>query len=186
MAELQLWSRQDVAPEGLADVLAEAQKAAGFAYVMLEWWNKPSEFVMWAEGLAALRTSGRDCLSGSAFGDNAEVRWRRVDGRFWLALTSGAAMGLPGWRQESTEAWDKNEPKPRHVFLWGTKRTESGEWVERRIPRRLKYPSPPAIETGETEGVMLEVQEYYDDRGAVFAARRCGLRWMVQGQGGVK
>ena len=179
MAELYLWSRQGVAPDRLADVVAEAHKAAGFIYVMLEWWNQPSELVTWEDGLAGLRASGPDCLSGSAFGEKAEARWRRVDGRFWLAVTSSAVMDLLGWRHESTADWDKKEPKPRQRFLWGTKKTESDEWVELRIPRLLKYPRPHSIKEGEIEGVMLEVQEYFDDRGAVLAARRSGLRWMI-------
>ena len=175
------------APSDLPAVLQDLHDKAHFAFAILEWWNKEAQLLTVAEGLKELVQQPGDLLSGSLFGEQAEVRFRQVPAgyggedapdkmHFWLVLTANRPLELAGdWQVEAQPAqeWDGEVPKAQNVILWGGKRQPDGSWLELKIPRPLLYPVVP--QKGKVDGVVLESEVYHDRAGGIVASRRIRL-----------
>ena len=169
---------------GVLDEVNVALASLGFSCLMLDYWNSPGSFCDYTIGRQELERRVTDCQSGSAFGEAAELRWRKIGNVFRLLLiteASGCYLPLRGtsvfWQQEDGEvsrvlrAKDRVE---RSLQLWGSKRLDNGDWVEARIPRPLNYPSMEE-ESGEYDHARLFFIEYRDERGRVVIHRRTRL-----------
>jgi hypothetical protein len=172
-----------VAPKDLHIALQALDQQLDFSHAFLEWWNAPAQCLTSSVALAAVEQSNpADLLSGSLFGDPAEVRFRFVPypfggvgkPQFWLALVSTVPLAGNGDWQPISVQWS-GELQKTTLLLWGSRRQPNGAWTELQIPRWLEYPVIP--ETNSTkDGVLLDVVEYRDDAGEVVASRRVALR----------
>jgi hypothetical protein len=64
---------------GVLDEINEALKDSGeFSCLMADYWNSPGTFSDYAIGRQELTSRITDCISGSAFGVVAEMRWRKI------------------------------------------------------------------------------------------------------------
>jgi hypothetical protein len=85
-----------------------------------------------------------DWPRGRAFGEDREVRWRRLDdGRYRVAvLTENPEQALLGESEQRT-APETYGVEQRTILLWGEMSRESEvspPWIEVRIPQPLHYP----------------------------------------------
>lgn len=182
-----------VEPQELLTRLTAIHAVAPFQILMANYWNGDDTFDYYNQGIARLTARLNDCLDGSAFGEHAEVRWRRVDKKFWLALVADANQqelvnATAGWDCETAEiemARCRGKPRENSVLLWGTKYLQtSNQWIEARIPRSLAYPVKPEVGSrADYDHVQMHVMEYLDERGRVVAFRRTGLSARVKGSG---
>jgi hypothetical protein len=179
--KLTIWTTQ-IERAHLPKVLNQVHSLTPFHYLMADWWNAPGLLAEYEEGIAELARHPEDSVSGSAFGEQAEVQWRQIGNQFWLVVVAEADLSRLAkvadinWREEVEEVkrWE-GPPRERTLLLWGTKWfPEQGIWIEARIPRPLRYPVAP--EAGKSDAVFVDVIEYLDRRGRVIALRRHRLR----------
>lgn len=159
-----------------------------FCYLMADYWNGPGCFSDFSAGRQELSQRILDCISGSAFGKAAELRWRKVGGKLRLVLVAEADLSqlpLQGstvqWENGQTEVKRCKERQIRSILLWGTNYLENRcQWVEARIPRFLSYPVEPQP-GGKFTHVRLHFVEYSDERGrAVIQRRTCLTAHLTQ------
>jgi len=85
-----------------------------------------------------------DWPQGRAFGEDQEVRWRRLeDGRYRVAVLTENPEQAPLGENEQRTAPEKYGVKQRTILLWGEMSMESEvspPWIEVRIPQPLHYP----------------------------------------------
>lgn len=147
-----------------------------FRYLMADYWNSEGLFAEYSEGLKQLRQE--DCINGSAFGETAELRWRKMRSKLRVVLFAEADLsrlpqdisGVP-WEDHQDQAERCGDPEERRVLLWGTKHIGDCQWVEARIPRKLTYPDSPDADS-TFDHVILHYLEYCDDRGRPVIQRR--------------
>lgn len=189
--QLTLWSTE-VAPlafPGVLDEINEALKNTGpFSYLMLDYWNGPGTFSHYTVGRQELTRCIADCTGGSAFGEVAEVRWRKVGSVLRTVLVAEADLSrLPlhgvgsAWRLEDNdiERALRGNSRPESILLWGSRRLPNGTWVEARIPRPLVYPTIQE-QHDSYDQVRLYFVEYRDERGRVIVHRRTHLTARVK------
>jgi len=182
---LELWTIE-IEPGQLAACLQAAAAclpSGGLQALEVEWWNRPAEILEPGKGMEELKNSPADSPRGSAFGPQAEIRWRKVNDKLRLVITSETALSglVPAspnqaypWKSvpASTTGWDGSSRRERSLLLWGSDYA-GGTWSELRIGRPLAYPVQP--QKGKVSGVMLKIIEYLDATGQVVLARRAGL-----------
>lgn len=178
----------EVVPSALPGVLDEVNEAlkdiGAFSCLMVDYWNSPGTFSDYAVVRQELSQRIADCVGGSAFGEVAEVRWRKIGSVFRVIFVAEADVDhLPvrgagvTWRLEDGEIeriLRGNDRSERSILLWGSRLIENGAWVEARIPRALQYPTIP-VQQGEYDHVRLHFVEYQDERGRVVIHRRTHL-----------
>jgi hypothetical protein len=151
---------------------------------MVDYWNNPGTFSDYVVGRQELSQRIVDCISGSAFGEVAEVRWRKVGSVFRTVLIAEADFSrLPlqgvgtAWRLEDKdiERALRGDSRPeKSILLWGSRRLPNGNWVEARIPRLLVYPTMQE-QDDKYDHVRLHFIEYQDGRGRAIIHRRTHL-----------
>lgn len=198
MTHLTILTTDRINPQDLPTVLAAVHQKTALSFLIADWWNGPGIFRDYAAGLNDLKAKAGDCISGCAFGPQAEVCWRQVGKWFRLtlvaeqdmsALLSAAAAGGAQW-QSSHEPDRLEESEDIEIVLWGTECVDAGNpstWIEARIPRPLSYPvipaqSQPADHKNDFEAVFLKIKAYYDARGRPIIYRRYGLRAQLESQ----
>ena len=170
----------DIEASNLITALEAANAALSengcFRYLMADYWNSEGLFAEYPEGLKQLRQE--DCIDGSAFGEVAELRWRKIGNKLRVVLFAEADLsGLPQdvagvpWADHQDQANRCGDPEERRVLLWGTKHIGDCQWVEARIPRKLTYPDYPEADSS-FDHVILHYVEYCDDRGRPVIQRR--------------
>ena len=169
----------------LLDELNETLKnTKPFTCLMADYWNDLGNFSDYGVGCQELTGHIANCMGGSAFGEVAEVQWRKIGNVFRVVLVGEADLGhlpSPGagaiWCLEDGQmerARRGNDRCRRPLLLWGSKRLGDGIWVEARIPRRLIYPTMPE-QHADYDHVRLHFIEYRDERGRVIVHRRTHL-----------
>ena len=179
----------EIEPGKLVEVLQTVNTALPdgdqFCYLMADYWNSQGCFTEYPTGLEELRQ--QDCISGSAFGGAAELRWRKVGDKLRLVFIAEADLAelspTVQWKYEQTEV-DRCQgpPDSRSILLWGTRYLGDHRWTEARIPRFLSYPSDPEP-GGDFEHVRLHFVEYRDGRGRIVIQRRTCVIGHVQRHG---
>jgi hypothetical protein len=115
-------------------------------------------------------TSYTTYTSGRIFHAQSELRWERQHAHMHVVFT-GARTYRPGLKDAEEIALDDCEKVPRAFFLFGKRLddrqiarigpvAQSGDFVEVRIPRLLRYPQLPTI--ADAERVQLAMYEYVD------------------------
>ena len=177
---LSVWTRS-VSLKQLGEMLSEDVWKNIFQCAMLEWWNAPAVVVEFLDAVQEICRHPDDLISGSVFGQTAEIRWRKVEQDYWLVLISEQEIlegDLSAWQVYEPEmlSWDQKTTKDRVYHLWGSQYQEKdNHWVELRIPRPLDYPVEP-IKEGDLDLVQLKIKEYYALDGTLAIARRYGLQ----------
>lgn len=91
---------------------------------------------------------------GVAFGPASELRWRRKSGGLHLVLISDDGQVLPGAEPVDLRPVPRVQEQPLQCFLWGEWDFTSDCWVDRRIPRALRYPGQEGVR------MALELKQY--------------------------
>ncbi len=185
----------DLAPAEMLGLLAKLTYASeepvrcwldAFDGWALDYWPGSTGTVRWngagreprveaLEGLLPRVTSGR------VFASSGELKWRVLPSlgeRCWRSVFLGNRWPLDGHDVLPVQA-DLTALSPEQAIypLWGqqTKRTP-GEWIDLRIPHRLRYPvSATAPEHGRVIAKIV-VEVWKDIQGEPQFARLCDLR----------
>lgn len=170
----------EINPNDLIEVLDHIDSClpdtGKFQYLMADYWNSIGCFTYFKD-LSELRHE--DCINGSAFGQLAELRWRKVGNVLRLMLVAEADLHLDNspvsWKDEGNEVnrWDGKCHPPLSVLLWGTNYA-NGQWFEARIPRHMAYPVEPKPIKSYSH-VKLHFIEYRDKTGRAIIQRRFGI-----------
>lgn len=169
----------------MLDKVSEALKdTEALSCLMVDYWNSAGAFADYTVGRQELTRRIADCIGGSAFGEAAEVRWRKVGDAFRAVLVAEADLSyLPlqrtgtTWRLEDGEierALRGNDRSEKSILFWGSRLLTDGTWVEARIPRPLTYPTMQK-RSDSYDHVRLHFVEYRDERGRVIIHRRTHL-----------
>lgn len=116
-------------------------------------------------GLAA--PSGTDItasLSGSLFGPNGEVKWRRDGDDVWcrlLAPTADVQMAPPS--PVADLGGEVADAAP--MLLWGSR--QGDEWLDDRIPRPLQYQLDLAMDVHDEAAIRCRTFQPSDGSGAL-------------------
>lgn len=174
------------------NLLTRTRGGVPFEYAFLEWWNAPAQCLTAADALDEM--SGKDpmdLLSGSLFGQQAEVRFRLIPyppkenhnkPSFWLAFISAVPLqGGQSWLDDADalQAWN-GQFQDKTLLLWGSQYHRDKGWTELQIPRWLAYPVEKTEPARGDEGVLLDIREYKNASGEVIATRRMNLRAVTE------
>ena len=169
--------RPDELPELIAK-LAPAEAgltiwAEGIDGWSLDRWNGLEKSIRWNRaGRASQSATGREALrrspAGRLFAPGGELKWRLRDANRCRLVFLGERDWLPGQLRDRDDLARLGLSRRfEEAILWG-QRTEGSEpdWVELRIPHRLRYP---VAETGRTPasrtGVKVETEVWSDPWG---------------------
>lgn len=150
----------------------------------LDYWRGPDEIVRWnGAGRDPRDEPLKDVLQrvtqGRIFSPSGELRWRLLPA---LGERCCRVVFLGDWASASLESLPLREelaPLSRHEAtypLWGqqTKQTP-GEWIDLRIPHRLRYPVDANTPDRGRVIVKLKVEIWKDRRGEPQFIRLCDL-----------
>jgi len=170
------------------DELADLLEKMKFDYLIASDWRE-IHFVKFDQ-----RDSSRLSISdrGRAFGEKAELRWRRSeDGEHficrWLS-DDGASLGA-GWKPLPEEELNRLKAEKIQYLLWGEPLFDGSEWLaeddvpiwyQARIPKKLKYPIEEDLaarweDSNDKTPLVLHVREYKQNGQTMFE-RFIGLK----------
>jgi hypothetical protein len=124
---------------------------------------------------------------GQVFSQETEIRWRKLSGSkglYWVLTLTETEKLVHGDEKESgllsqgfeqvKESWEV-EAYPGHklgIYLWGERKDGRSDWVETRIPRRLRYPV-----NGPGRARIGYYRYYRQDSGATQYIRLTGVTY---------
>ena len=173
----------DIAPGDLIKILEEVDAVLPedrkFKCLMADYWNNKGCFEEYSAAVRGL--CQQDCISGSAFGDSAEIRWRKVADKLRAVLIARPGLAnIPDiWSIEQCQIRRCVNWRIRSNMLWGTRYLHDKGWVEARIPRPINYPAVLKQSPG-FEHAQLFFVEYRDERGRAVIQRRKRLIGYIQ------
>ena len=142
-----------------------------FNYVILEFYDK----VIFEKFESGLLNDEAALNRGRAFNNECEIKWRRKDDRFVVALTAEKALDDRVTQEfEGVELTYAKRVEPEDGFLlWGeyldqveVEGNPRHRWFEKRIPQPQFYPVNTPLSY-----VRLKTAHYYDDEGRLIARR---------------
>jgi len=144
----------------LASLIETLHNGQHFSYIIAATWKE-----IWFEEFGSFWRDKKNVLNvleesqwGRAFGEQAEVRWRKDEEKDekgigflcrWI-FEGSSPLDVPDAQSYSAEKLEQLEPQDQTFLLWGIPLWEDGAWVKdknnrrvwyvTRIPRPLTYP----------------------------------------------
>ena len=152
----------------------------------LDYWRGRHEQLTWyaADRLPSqldAEEAIRRSQSGRLFAPSGELRWRvveQLEDACWRTVFLGTE-DWPGDRlRQRGELAALRRQKPDKCLLWGQRSDNTpDEWIELRIPHRIRYPIDVAgAAPSEKPGVQAVVETWVDGQGEPHFTRLCDLK----------
>lgn len=113
--------------------------------------------------------------SGRLFAPDGELRWRVIRAlgeACWRTVFLGDTDWVGARLDDCSDLLTALKPRRCRYFLWGEQTSATpGEWIELRIPHRIRYPV-----SGPGRNVTATIEQWHDEVGEPHFLRLCDLQ----------